>query len=589
LGNLRGVSMTKKHTLLLMSGPLLLAAVVVTFLYRESLFPQLPDSDTNAFLAAAQSDAPRIQDSSLQASAANVLEGESPVVVESESSPPLPVHELNENPSDKSGSLQADIMNAISDIQKLPGTINRDAEYMHLGEMLGAEDFDTSLTLLMEMEDVPAHALRTVFYGLFTSKASHDAQGALEALADIRDGKPDVFAMSMNGLAKGWGRVDLQAALEFAYSQDDRSVAQAMALRGVYRAWGEQDGASASASVLSGESGLPRNLRFMVMQQIAHGWARTDPLASLAFAQSFDDSPNKQLWLASIANALSYENDWGVGNESDTAAWLIQNFPQSVQRKALPALYDRWMVNDPEAAFEHAASVGAEQLQKPDNLIGGLLGTWYVMDPQEAITWADYLRENVPDYQNVLQEVVQSMSDSHPRAAAEFLNRYPELLSENRGLLAGLVPRLTADNPHEAVSWAVSLSDEESRRYAVKAAYASWARTDDMGSALLSAFGLPSGNDRAYALSNVAVAQGGAGFIDEATWISDLPSGFTRDRSAAGFVLGTLRRKDPRAASVVKQALGDYEVNMTRVEQAVQSARIDSGLRTQLLDLVRIP
>ena len=462
-------------------------------------------------------------------------------------------------------------------IRKIPGFTNQRRALMDLGEAMGAEDFEGALAMMKEA-GLRGRSSSMLFYGVYTAAGEQDPQRALELLAEATGGNERSQYRSyyyMTGILKGWARTDLDGALGYAQGLEEGHDRYA-AMRGVFRTWGELDAQAALAEMerIGGD-----NERY-IYGALFTGWARQDPLAALEYAESNLNGRMKNSVIEHIGDSIAFH--WIDGEPRATAQWIAENFPEEIQHEVLPSIYDRWTMTDPRAAAEHAVSDGFYRVEDPNDLLGDVLGSWYLEDPDAAFEWANASIEDDRLYLNVMVEMAQNLGWRDPSVAAALLDEIPELLEPDLRVLPRLVPHWTREAPNEASAWAVSIEQEDARIYAVKSAYANWAGRD-RGAALESAMQLPPGNDRAYALSNVAVQQSQNRMDGGTDWILQLDPGFARDRSAAGYVLGALRGRDNNAAAAVKRSLGDYAVSMPDVVDSVRNASIDEDLRNELL------
>ena len=92
---------------------------------------------------------------------------------------------------------------------------------------------------------------------------------------------------------------------------------------------------------------------------------------------------------------------------------------------------------------------------------------------------------------------------------------------------------------------------------------------------------------KAGALSNVAAQQAQHDIDRPIDWIYDLPDGYSKDRSVAGYILGRVMRTNDRELEVaLRKQMSLPQIDMAGLALAVDLAKVNPGEKIALMNLV---
>jgi hypothetical protein len=351
--------------------------------------------------------------------------------------------------------------------------------------------------------------------------------------------------------------------------------------------------------------GLPPGAqRDYALETIATGYARVDPEAAFAWAQSLQPPVPGVLAnvLAGLARAdatravdlvfamvpaneqmpvlqmlvrtavLSAEQTAAVADRLLAAPgqrWVLQNVANGwAQRAPQEAL--QWLLANgdraPTASFVQAGtqlgrtdpSAGAALLsQIPSALRGEWLaavaGGYAGTDPQAAAKWiAQY--QGQQGYEAAVAAIAEQGAKSDPMAAARLLRTIDAArIPQNVGAAVAIATQWARQNPSAAADWALSLGDEAMRSRAVTIVAEQWSASD-APSARAWALGLAAGAERDAALPPVLGAlTASTGFVEQSL-LNAFSDSAAQQQGLSRAVL-VVAQRDPAAA---RRLANDY-------------------------------
>lgn len=262
----------------------------------------------------------------------------------------------------------------------------------------------------------------------------------------------------------------------------------------------------------------------------------------------------------------------------------------------------------------YQASLLDENIYGKYQVMGRLMQRWSEQDLPQALSYFEDFISNTPLEQQDLKQVLiswkygKNSSDEHEIKkfyTDKIFDLYAEdKLDEAKGLLSALMEhedfnpnvipfiiQLSNREPEATKQWLSEFKTDDFRANEwKKTLYANWGRNDP-AQALEAARTLPIQDDnemeRAYAYSNIAIrlAQHEKNHEVSPEWIKDLPEGFVKDRSIAGYALGYVRHsRDPEAEYALKKQFQMDEIDVDTVFQIVQESNLDQNIKDQIVN-----
>ncbi len=419
-------------------------------------------------------------------------------------------------------------MEAFARLQASPNGGNP-REYGRLFAIWARSDPDAAMQALHSIADQSARM--TALSSLVGSVFMRNPDRAVELVMGLPQGNEKTRAIEM--VAAKWVDKDLDGALAFCESlppdvlqnlshsfllyraseKDPERMLQwvditftgekhAEALGTVLRQLTNQSPRRAAEVV----AGLPFGQDYSsAVMAVSHSWARKDPLGAWEWARELP-----------------------VGNERNLAFRQIS----------------RQMAEQDLAQAENMVL----QLEDPDQqsiLLGEVARTMANRDPQEALSWAGSLPQDVrtDGYTSVLEE----WSQRDPANAAAFYAN-SDFLDSSPQLGAFLAANWVSVDPVAAVDWVASLPESDTRQSALRRATSQWLMNDSYRASEWIA-GLPEGELREGAVSTlVFYLRQQQDFASGMEWALELKN----EAGRTGITEGLLRdwsRSDPRAAA----------------------------------------
>jgi hypothetical protein len=417
---------------------------------------------------------------------------------------------------------------------------------------------------------------------------------ALELLGDIKSRRQ--LGLVGYTLFKGLTQKDPQIAralYESIPSSRSHAGLRYTALSAICRTWAEDEPDEALQYALELESG---RLRSVAMRQVARGWTKRDPMDALARADAgIEGDEASTEWLRRAMPEYVARELLARTKESDpwsTMTWMMENLPESVQKRMLPELVGRCAEASPEMAHELVDSMAVDQ-PDPAQLVsevGPALAAWAKHDVQAVLGWLDVNLADDTHYVKGLQATFYQLND-FPGRQAEILTSAPLFYDDRTAgisMLTSYVMREGSRDPVATWEWIQSVRDKpDLQEIATRALGHVWTR-QDYDAALAWGMNMDDNNNaKAFALSNVAAQQAQRRMDKSTDWIKEL-SGFTRARTSVGYTLGQLRvARDWNAVRQIKKMMEEDAYELSAVHAVINDAHVSDDVRNELLDIVQ--
>lgn len=230
---------------------------------------------------------------------------------------------------------------------------------------------------------------------------------------------------------------------------------------------------------------------------IAAEWAKQDPAAALAWANSL--TTEKSQALSSVVGEVaktdpkkaagmlagltgddlgraysSVASQYGATNFTEAQAW-IKTLPADDQARALAAAIGGLSNTDPEAASKQLAQL--PEGDERDRAVSDIIQDWARVNPQAA---ADFLKtqESERAQRDGLRELMPAWVSQNSTAALAYANSLPEGNARDSALGSYVWSNNTAA-PADLLKVAETITDEGDRNRTVGMTYMRWMREDE--------------------------------------------------------------------------------------------------------------
>jgi hypothetical protein len=253
-----------------------------------------------------------------------------------------------------------------------------------------------------------------------------------------------------------WGQLDPEGAIEYAASLPniaDRSPAVCV----VIGRWVGKDPRAAEAWVVALARGA---VKIDALTALVEGLAVNEPHRALQLAR--DITP--RFGVSRYGNLVPALFDKWIDDDPASAADAAAKLPASVyfRGQALQLIASRWAEKD----FDRAMAWVSDRSAPQTSAITGLLSTWLAKDSDAAIAWLN----EYPDGDvklGLVQSMASNFSDGDPALAARLALAIPPG-SIREQAIEGAVCTWVSENPAAAVEWAFQQDEETIRRVALR-------------------------------------------------------------------------------------------------------------------------
>lgn len=354
----------------------------------------------------------------------------------------------------------------LDEIDRLPGNSNRLQALMDFYAGLSTDQIEDEAR---KLENLPMSERIMASILLFGRWAEVDPTSAMAFSNTMGFGG----AFARPTILQSWASVDPQNAAKY-YAENPREFAM-MSMMGGGR------------GPMSGQSGA---------SIIASEWARQDPAAALAWANSLTTEKNQAMsavmgevaktdpakaaemlkTMDSPDKASAYRKvaeQYGAANFSEAQSW-IRTLPADEQDAVLAAAINGLSKNDPQAAAKQVALMSNGEAK--DDAISDVVGPLARLDPQAA---ADFLKQGSEDaQQNSMRELIPSWVAQNPSAALSYASSLPVGDVRDSALQSYVFANNSAA-PAELILSAESITNQRYRSHAVGMTVTRWMREDE--------------------------------------------------------------------------------------------------------------
>lgn len=306
-------------------------------------------------------------------------------------------------------------------------------------------------------------------------------------------------------LVERWATLDPDAAMAYLGNIESlrlRDRATGMILE----TWGRSDPAAAMAWLNQHAAGTPTRTLNQRVLSVIEGYAQSDPGGAFHYSTSLPEDTAAQRELKS--RALRDVMRQMVGQEKiSEAVTLLNALPDGNTRtNAFGDLIQEWAQYDPYGAAQHINILGEDAASEAKR---ALVRSWAQYDPEAAASWLSSLSPNDPEIGNLVTSLVGNWTRYDLEASAAWLNQMPPSPEIDRAV-AIYTFRSAQEDPAGAMSWAESITRDETRNRLMTRVAAEWRQQDPQAfQAYLDSTDLP--EDQKTRLQNAQSGGGGPG------------------------------------------------------------------------------
>ncbi len=289
--------------------------------------------------------------------------------------------------------------------------------------------------------------------------------------------------------ARELAKVDPPAALRIAEKIQLESY-RVDALRGVLREWARKDPKAAQAAFLARKE---TELRLVLPQDLAEGWAHKGPREAAEYARAIPDRHTRAMALALVARELARTDAKGAADLcSALASANVGKWHEQMSRLGMVVgeVGEAFGKQDSQAAVKWAAGMPGEPGGCRPNAFDGVATGWAARDASAALAW--YLSPEIADSRGrgaavnrgtgaALPALARELSRTDSRAALQLAGKTESLVLKS-SIIAAVAAVVVQRDPAEAAS-IVALWQGASDYYTYRAGAAAmvagaWARSD---------------------------------------------------------------------------------------------------------------
>jgi hypothetical protein len=329
-----------------------------------------------------------------------------------------------------------------------------------IGEKLASVD---PFSAVVRASEIPGHDNREAYLGeVLRFWGEQEGESAAKWAQENLSGED--LGDALYYIADGWAESDPGGAADWFLASTEGPVLED-ALWEAMEAWGRKDADAA----LSWSERLDDDLKWMVMDGLADGWAAVDPAAAAAAGLGMTDSDHGYDFLVAVAS------QWAAYDPLRASDWAQTILNERVRAGVLEELGVSWGRSDGRAAAAWAAGI-----ETPDDrrfAEDGVALGWSRHDPGGAMDWALDAVEDTGHLDDLIENIVFQWTETDPRGAVRWLQAREPGPSTDRALVQFSLG-LLGDDPETAIAWATEITDQTTRDSHLRALLGEWIATD---------------------------------------------------------------------------------------------------------------
>ncbi|MGB0416497.1 MAG: hypothetical protein ACPGKS_06590 [Coraliomargarita sp.] len=245
----------------------------------------------------------------------------------------------------------------------------------------------------------------------------------------------------------------------------------------ILETWARTDPNAALAWAETALVQLPSSMRNAQLRAIYRGYAMLNPKAALQAASQLGDSTATERRLKSnlMGEVIETQIENGDLVAAKQSIELMEN--GDLKNDMLREMIDEWASYDPLAAAAYVESLGPDA----DNAIKmELVREWAEVNPAAAAAWLETLDQNDPTISRAASSIIREWARYDLTASAEWLNSLPASSELDRAV-ASYTFRAVQEDPATAMTWAESVTSDRMKGYLQQRVAGAWQETDPEG------------------------------------------------------------------------------------------------------------
>ena len=328
--------------------------------------------------------------------------------------------------------------------------------------------------------------------------------------------------------------------------------------------WGRKDPKSA----LAWSDTLVPSEQFIAVEEIIHGWARTNPTGAADYVTQIPKS-RRSLDLVHATGHI-----WAERDQQAAIDWASNLQDPTLRQRALRGSVGVWARTDPSAASEFALNI--KNPYERHGVIESVARRWARQETSESLEWALSMQDE--DRNRATRSIIEEIADYDPKQAAEVLSEISSSLSSDgtggrlhRDIASEVAERWASTNPEEAAEWIVDLPESHHIKHEAAQRVADrWASANPEAAAEWAVELPESDNIRRQAVERVADRWLKYDSLSASEWIADMPAGKARD-AATGELVRNISDNDPASALSWANSVGNEGYQTHLMEEVIDS------------------
>lgn len=375
----------------------------------------------------------------------------------------------------------SDAVDAALQIDKLAGRNALYGAFKRWGQIRPQDAF-------LRLQTLPEAERASVTGLVFSAWAERDVAAAMEAAQSLTD-----VGFRRDAIGKIIAKVGERDLVEGARMLDGLPVDDRLRILEVVASTGYWDNPRFGAIVLSR---LPASKESSRVSQLAYQLARANPQEAIEWAEGLRSEEARKSARRSVViqwaevdpkAAFEYELQNPIDNnpysnssfsrwsgKDPEAAWQwLQKMPDSQGKEnAMSSMIASFARKSPERALQEAAKI---PIEKRAATMQSIAGAWAANDHEAALNWAVGLPEN--ERYGSVGAAVRTLAYTDVSAATRWIQKQPDVKLRDFATREFATAVVEAD-PGTALKWAMTISDQAGRDYALTHCARQWSRDD---------------------------------------------------------------------------------------------------------------
>ena len=293
------------------------------------------------------------------------------------------------------------------------------------GLLAATVDFGSLDGRLSELESFGDRSL--FVQGAAEGMASNEIEKSLMWIESL--GETALQVPALRGVGKAWGQQDLTVATQWAEGLED-SDEKAAALKGLVAGWALEDSETAFEYAQNAPEELVDGL---IVEAAASISLKNPQLASEQVVMAVSDPKQKAVLEESVTG-------WAESDFEGVSAWSMQVANSDLRDTAMISLAGHWSKEDPKKATEWAEAFPTDDAKA--RMLAKTLPQWVLSNPTEAASWFKERPIDMPQI-NLLRKTLEAVGKNDSNQARDWLDSLESPAYKQIGL--GVIQSLSAE------------------------------------------------------------------------------------------------------------------------------------------------